>query len=90
MISISRRNFLHTGSLTLIGAACMPRLMAETPGKKLFSAMGIAAPLDKAAVLKAAGAEFLTVSVGDLLVPDKPEAEFEKNLAKLAGDSGKS
>ena len=25
-----------------------------------------------------------TVAVGDLLVPDKPEAEFEKNLAKIA------
>jgi sugar phosphate isomerase/epimerase len=25
-----------------------------------------------------------TVGVGDLLMPDKPEAEFEKNLAKLA------
>jgi sugar phosphate isomerase/epimerase len=62
----------------------MPRLMAETPGKKLFSAVGIATQLDKAAAMKAAGAEFLTVGVGDLLVPDKPEAEFEKNLAKLA------
>lgn len=53
-------------------------------GKKLFSAMGIAAPLEKAAALKADGAGFLTESVGNFLVPDRPEAEFEKNLVKLA------
>ncbi len=46
--------------------------------------MGIAAPLDKAAALKLEGADFLTESVGNFLVPDKDEAEFEKNLAKLA------
>ena len=84
MSSISRRNFLQTGTVALLGAAVMPRLMAATPGKKLFSAIGIAAPLDQAAALKAAGAEFLTESVGNFLVPDKPEAEFEQNLAKLA------
>jgi len=80
---VTRRKFLHTGSLALVGTAFMPRLLAETPGKKLFSAMGIAAPLDKAAALKAEGAEFLTESVGNFLVPDKDEAEFEKNLEKL-------
>jgi sugar phosphate isomerase/epimerase len=84
MISSSRRDFLQAGSLALIGTALMPRLLAQAPQKTLFSAMGIAAPLDKAAALKAAGAEFLTESVGSFLVPDKDEAEFEKNLAKLA------
>ena len=83
MQSISRRRILQTGSLALVGTAFMPRLMAQTNDKKLFSAMGIAAPLDKAALLKAAGAEFLTESVGNFLVPDKDEAEFEKNLDKL-------
>ncbi len=82
----TRRNFLRTGSLTLCATALAPRLTAATdlPAKKLFSSMGIAAPLDKAAALKADGAEFLTESVGNFLVPDKPEEEFEKNLAKLA------
>ena len=81
--SIPRRNFLQTGSLALIGTAFTPHLLAETSKKKLFSAMGIAAPLDKAAALKAEGAEFLTESVGNFLVPDKDEVEFEKNLEKL-------
>lgn len=80
----SRRVFLQTGALALIGSAVSPRLLAAEKQAKLFSAIGIAAPLEKAAALKAAGAEFLTGSVGDFLVPDKPEEEFEKNLAKYS------
>lgn len=82
--STSRRKFIRTGTLTFIGAGLAPRLKADEPGKKLFSAMGIAAPLDKAGFFKAAGAEFLTESVGKFLIPDQAEADFEKNLAKLA------
>jgi hypothetical protein len=81
----SRRNFLKSGSLALAGTALFPRLsVAQDGGKALFSAVGIAAPLEKAAMFKAAGAEFLTESVGNFLVPDKPEADFLKNLEKLA------
>jgi sugar phosphate isomerase/epimerase len=61
-------------------------LVASATAKEpLFSAVGMAGPLDKAAELKAAGAEFLTLGVGDLLVPDKSDAEFEKRLAKAKG-----
>ena len=80
---VTRRKLLHTGTFALIGTALTPRLLAEAPAKNLFSAMGIAAPLEKAATLKLEGAEFLTESVGNFLVPDKDEAEFEKNLEKL-------
>ena len=45
--------------------------------------MGISAKLEKSAIVKAAGADFLTLGVADLLAPDKPEAEFEKNLTLL-------
>jgi sugar phosphate isomerase/epimerase len=84
MSHLSRRHFLQTGSLALLSASLAPRLSAGESGQKLFSAMGIAAPLDKAASLKAEGAQFLTASVGDFLVPDQPEEAFERNLAKLA------
>lgn len=80
----SRRAFLQAGSLALAAAGFAPRLYAATEEKKLFKSMGIAAPLEKAADLKAEGAEFLTASVGDFLVPDQAEEAFEKNLAKLA------
>lgn len=38
-----------------------------------------------AAAMKAAGYDFLEGNVGGLFVPDKPEADFEKNLAELKG-----
>lgn len=81
----SRRAFLKTGTLALLASATAPRLLAagESTGN-LFSAVGIAAPLDKAALLKASGAQFITGSVGDFLVPDQPEEAFEKNLAKYS------
>jgi sugar phosphate isomerase/epimerase len=82
----SRRAFLQTGSLALTAVGFAPQLIGEpvTDGKKLFTSMGIAAPLEKAAYLKTEGAEFLTANVVDFLVPDKPEEVFEKNLEKLA------
>lgn len=85
----SRRQFLQTGGMALIGSALIPRLSAASvaPAKKLFSAMGISAPLNKAAELKAVGAEFLTLGVGDFLVPHQAEDVFEKNLAKLTASS---
>ncbi|MEO5713006.1 MAG: sugar phosphate isomerase/epimerase family protein [Luteolibacter sp.] len=82
----SRRTFLQNGSLAIAAAAFLPRLSAEPLPKdaKLFKSMGIAAGLDKAADLKAEGAEFLTASVGDFLVPDQPDEVFAKNLELLA------
>lgn len=82
MIHFNRRNFLKSASLALAGSTLAQQTGA---GTKLFSTVGIASSLEKAAMLKAAGAGFLTESVGNFLVPDKPETEFEKNLAKLAG-----
>jgi sugar phosphate isomerase/epimerase len=77
---LSRRSFIQT--LAAAGAG-LAHAQQPAHGNKLFSAMGIATKLEKAAMVKAAGAEFLTLGVADLLVPDKPEAEFEKNLARL-------
>lgn len=80
---VSRRQFLGTGTLALAGTALAVRA-AENPPQSLFSAMGIAASLAKAPELKAAGADFLTEGVGGFLVPDQPEAAFQKNLELLA------
>ncbi len=46
--------------------------------------MGTSGKLDRAAALKALGAEFLTVGTADLLVPDQPDEMFAKKLALLA------
>ena len=78
-----RRNFLRAGGITLAASAFGSRCFADEAKPPLFNAMGIAAPMEKAALMKAAGAQFLTVSVGDLLVPDQPDEAFAANLAKL-------
>lgn len=58
--------------------------MGEERGNgPLFRAMGIAAPMAQAETLKAQGADFMTLSVGDFLVPDKSDEAFAQNLAKL-------
>jgi sugar phosphate isomerase/epimerase len=82
-----RRRFIRSTCGIVLAAAFSPRVFGESaqiPGKKLFTAVGISGSLDQAAILKEAGAEFLTESVGSFLVPDQPDAVFEKNLAKLA------
>lgn len=76
----TRRTFIQT--LAAAGAG-LAHAQQPVRDNKLFSAMGIATKLEKAAIVKAAGAEFLTLGVADLLMPDKPEAEFEKRLAEL-------
>jgi sugar phosphate isomerase/epimerase len=82
--SSTRRAFLRNGVLLVGGAPLVSRASAAEPAGKLFSAMGIAAPLDRAAALKALGAQFLTAGTGDFLAPDQPDEVFAKNLAKLA------
>ncbi|HEX7260318.1 MAG TPA: sugar phosphate isomerase/epimerase family protein [Luteolibacter sp.] len=82
----SRRTFLQTGSLALAAAGFTTRLTGMTPAKDrklFFTAMGIVGSLENAAILREEGAEFLTASVGDFLIPDQPEEAFEKNLEKL-------
>ena len=82
----TRRGVLRLGGLVLAGTPLLgaSRAVAEAAPKPLFSAMGLAAKLSRAAELKAAGAQFLTESTGDFLVPDKADEVFAKNLAKLA------
>jgi sugar phosphate isomerase/epimerase len=85
--AVTRRGFCKTGALALPASLLVGRAMGQdaVPAKKpLFSAVGMAGPLARAAMLKEHGVEFLTVGTGDFLVPDKPDAEFEKSLAKLA------
>lgn len=81
----TRRGFLQTGAFAAMGASWVSRANAAESGKPLFSAMGIAAPLGRAAFLKTQGAGFLTESVSGFLVPDQSDEVFAENLKKLAG-----
>jgi len=83
----SRRDFLRQCGLVGPAVLLASRAVATSPAApqgKLFSAMGIAGTLERAAELKSSGAEFLTVATNELLVPDQPEEVFEKKLALLA------
>lgn len=90
----SRRQFIRlaagASAATSLPGVFASRLAAAAPAaspaaaQPLFSAFGIAASLDDAPALKAAGAQFLTENVGRFLLPDKPEADFAASLEKLA------
>lgn len=79
-----RRGFIRTAAMSLPAALMASKLSAAEAKGNLFSAMGMAAPLDRAAALKEQGARFLTLGTADFLAPDQPDEVFAKNLAKLA------
>lgn len=81
---MQRRDWLKTSGLALSAGLVASRARGEGSGKpRLFRAVGIAAPMAQADTLKAQGADFMTLSVGDFLVPDKSDEAFAENLAKL-------
>lgn len=81
----SRRDFLRQGLLAVAGTAAGPLLaQAAAPARPLFTGMGITSPLERAAELKACGADFVVEAVARFLVPDRPDAEFEPWREKAA------
>jgi len=76
----TRRDLLTAaGAVVLIGAPGAPA-RAERPA--LFSAIGITAGIDRAAELKALGAEFIVESAAEFLIPFSSDAAFAANKAK--------
>jgi sugar phosphate isomerase/epimerase len=72
----SRRSILGSAAaLTLAGLAA-PSAHAA---RRLFSAIGITAKIERAAELKALGADFIVESVADFLIPDARDADFAPN-----------
>jgi sugar phosphate isomerase/epimerase len=78
----SRRRILKAGMLAAgMMAAGRPVFGAEESAgagdqPRLFGAIGMTGPVDRAAALKQMGVEFLTVPTNHLLVPDQPEEKF--------------
>jgi len=83
----SRRNFLRASALATAGTLLARPLAAAGVSPPLFTGIGIAAPIARAAELKAVGIDFLTEAVDQLLVPDKNEDAFAANLTSLASSS---
>ncbi len=59
-------------------------LRAAPARRPLFTGVGITAPLERAAELKACGADFLVESVARFLVPDRPDADFAPGRERAA------
>ncbi|MEO8063381.1 MAG: TIM barrel protein [Pseudomonadota bacterium] len=66
------------------GAALLGVFAAETQAarRKLFAAVGITAKIERAAELKALGAQFIVESVADFLIPFANDAQFAPNRAR--------
>lgn len=72
----TRREFLQRTALAAAAWSTPAILCGATPPRKLFSAIGITAPLARAAEIKACGGDFLVETVARFLLPDRPDAEF--------------
>ncbi len=85
----TRREFVQRVALVTAGAALPPFALphlraAAAPPRPLFAGIGITAPIARAAELKTAGADYLAPTVADFLMPDRPEADFDEQLALAA------
>jgi sugar phosphate isomerase/epimerase len=74
-----RRAVLGAGGAVLLGALA-PDILAAP--RTLFAAIGITAKIERAAELKALGAQFIVESAADFLIPFAGEAEFAANRAR--------
>lgn len=75
----TRREFL-TRSIAGAGALALAR---PSPAAGVEVCFGAAQGADKHALLKGAGYDFIELSVGNLLMPLAPEAEFEAKTEKM-------
>jgi sugar phosphate isomerase/epimerase len=75
----SRRTLLRAAAVLLF--AGLPARRAHA-ARRLFQAIGITGKIERAAELKAAGADFIVESVADFLVPFASDAEFAPNRAR--------
>jgi sugar phosphate isomerase/epimerase len=79
----SRRDFLRVTAQAAPGTALWGRRLVI----RVTPQIGVCRDLKDAVAMKAAGYDYLECNVGSLLVPDKPEAEFEQKLARLKASS---
>ncbi|HYP15895.1 MAG TPA: sugar phosphate isomerase/epimerase family protein [Opitutus sp.] len=79
---LHRREFLRRGATAVAASCLLPGVLraALAPAKiprPLFTGIGIAATLERAAELKACGCDYLNESTGTFLVPHLPDSAFE-------------
>ena len=81
---LDRRALVRHAALAATGVALAGAWPTAAPAGRLFSACGITAPVARAAELQAVGAEYLVEHVADFLMPDAPDAAFERQRERAA------
>ena len=81
---LDRRALVRHAALAATGVALARAWPTAAPAGRLFSACGITAPVARAAELQAVGAEYLVEHVADFLMPDAPDAAFERQRERAA------
>ncbi|MFA5192906.1 MAG: sugar phosphate isomerase/epimerase family protein [Verrucomicrobiia bacterium] len=79
---ITRRQFLTITTTTTAGLA-LPQWLSAAGQTGCCIEWGVCTSLKKAAVLKAAGFQFVEENVSSVLVPKAGEEDFEKKLAEI-------
>jgi sugar phosphate isomerase/epimerase len=77
---LSRRTFIGRTALAAgaIVSGQSPSRASAAPQRPLFTGVGITSRFERAALLKDAGADYIVESVERFLMPDRPDAEFQK------------
>ncbi len=81
-----RRRFLQSGLVAGLGLplfGCQGLAGSKATKGPLFTKFGINGSLDEATVIAGQGADFLLITVNGFLKPNKPVAEFEKELRRM-------
>jgi sugar phosphate isomerase/epimerase len=84
--AITRRQFVKAAGAAVAAPLLGPALEAASAAASktpLFAAIGITAPINRAAELKAVGADYLAPTVAGFLMPDQSDAEFAKVRSRL-------
>lgn len=80
---LTRRAFLRQSSVAFAGAV-LARECGAAASPALFTQYGIAAPLEQAAAMRVAGADYFVPRAADLLRPDLSDADFEAQRRLVA------
>lgn len=84
ILSCSRRSFLRQSSMAGWAAACAAPVLGQPNRKgKVLSSLGVVVPVDQCLLVEQCGYDFWEGTVGQFLVPDKPEDVFQANLEKM-------
>jgi sugar phosphate isomerase/epimerase len=84
-MSISRRSFMKHAAYAGVGISLTPWMDASAVGMpaKFLNDIGVCTSIDNHALMESVGCHYVEETVGRFLVPEKSDAEFNIQFAKL-------